>query len=248
MNRLVIFLITISLPLSAFGYVASSSNYRLEKDSINFGGTRSQSGSFNLEDTLGEVATGEGGSLSYLISAGYQAMETDGISIGINLSSPADINLSSINGKSGGVADGNMAWSVVTNNPSGYSLAIQSATNPALSSGANSFNDYAPAGVDPDLTWSTPANQSYFGFTPEGDDVIARYLDNGSSCGVGSLDTVNACWDGFSTTPKTISSAGSSNNPTGTVTTVKIRAEIGSSKDQSTGSYSSTIIATALAL
>lgn len=52
--------------------VMSSGNYSIQSDSMNFGGGRSSSGSYNLEDTAGEVGTGDIQSTNSLIHAGYQ--------------------------------------------------------------------------------------------------------------------------------------------------------------------------------
>ena len=57
---------------TASAYIASSTNYRLERDSINFSGTRSTSSNYLAEDTLGEVGTGRGTSTNYRVEAGYQ--------------------------------------------------------------------------------------------------------------------------------------------------------------------------------
>ena len=52
-----------------------SINYKIEKDSINFGGTDDgQSASYKLEDTMGEIGTGLSNSATYLMSAGYRQM------------------------------------------------------------------------------------------------------------------------------------------------------------------------------
>ncbi len=63
--------------LFPFREVASmqSDNYKIEKDSINFGGTDDgQSASYNLKDTMGEVGTGLSESASYIMKAGYRQM------------------------------------------------------------------------------------------------------------------------------------------------------------------------------
>lgn len=50
----------------------SSGKYKIQSDSMNFGGTRSSSFKYKLEDTKGEIATGDSSSGSYKINAGYQ--------------------------------------------------------------------------------------------------------------------------------------------------------------------------------
>lgn len=76
----------------ALGQAMSSTNYKVEIDSVNFGGTRSTSGSYGAEDTLGESATGISSSASYGLSAGYQqkfGTDTTPPSIPANLSATA---------------------------------------------------------------------------------------------------------------------------------------------------------------
>ena len=107
-------------------------------------------------------------------------------------------------------------------------------------------DDYTPAGGNPDFTFSVAAIDAEFGFTPEGADIATRFKDNAASCNTGSGDTTDACWDGLSTTPITVSQSTGSNHPSGTDTVMKFRTEIGSSKVQSEGTYTATITVTAL--
>ena len=54
----------------------SSENYQIEKDSINFGGTDDgASANYNLDDTMGEIASGDSDSASYSFSAGYKTSD-----------------------------------------------------------------------------------------------------------------------------------------------------------------------------
>ncbi|MBI4136361.1 MAG: hypothetical protein HY481_02340 [Candidatus Vogelbacteria bacterium] len=229
----------------AFAAVASSTNYQIESDSLNFGGLLSTSPNYRLEDTLGEIATGNSSGTTYKIKAGYRAMLGSSISI----SAPSNLTLSSIVSAPSGRSEGSVAWTVITDNEAGYTLAIKAATTPALKSndGSDSFANYSPGSSVPDYTWSVAANASEFGFSPEGTDVASSYLDNGSTCGTGSSETANRCWDGFLTNNKTIASRASNNTPNGTVTTVQLRADITADRSQTVGNYSATLTATALA-
>ncbi|MES2985511.1 MAG: hypothetical protein V4686_00090 [Patescibacteria group bacterium] len=233
------------VPIYAIGQVMQSTVYKIESDSINFGGGNSSSTSYSLEDTLGEIASGYSSSSSYVMNAGYQHMNE---STYITLSALSDLNLGTIGGFVGGVATGTHSWVVTTNNPEGYTLTAKASTAPALTSGAASFGDYVPAGPDPDLNFTVSATSSKFGFSPEGVDVVQRFKDNGSSCNAGTSNTTDACWDGFSTTTKSVSLRNSSNLPSGSTTTIKYRAEIGASYFQDAGDYSAIITITALAL
>ncbi|HEY4518654.1 MAG TPA: hypothetical protein VJG48_03490 [Candidatus Paceibacterota bacterium] len=244
MNRLSILILISYLLLPSFvlAYVASSTNYQLERDSINFAGNLSTSTNYNMEDTLGEVGTGRGTSTNYILQAGYQQPNAY-----ISISSPADVTLSpAIDGAVGGTADGSAGWNVTTDNSSGYTMTAQASTLPAMTSGANDFDDYVGA---PDFAWSVAAGSSYFGFTPEGSDINSTFKDNGSACSVGAGDTTLACWEGFSTSPQTIAGDTSANDGAGgATTTIRFRAGAGASANQAAGSYQAVITITALAL
>jgi len=54
--------------------VMSSGTYKIQSDSVNFAGAQSTSSSYSLEDTLGEISTGNISSNSYAAQIGYQAM------------------------------------------------------------------------------------------------------------------------------------------------------------------------------
>lgn len=231
---------------AAKAYVASSDNYRLDVDSINIGGTEDgTSASYKERDTIGEVATGLSNSASYNVSAGYRSMFNDTF---VSISGPSDVTLSpTISGISGGTATGTGAVTVTTDASTGYTLLIRSITDPSLQSGADSFADYDPVGADPDYAWLIGDTDSAFGFSPEGSDLVAKYLDNGVACNTGALDTVDACWAGLSTTNETIAQSAGANDPLGTVTTLNFQAEVGANKLQPAGSYTATVIVTGLA-
>ena len=224
-----------------FAQVASSPNYRLQSDSLNFGGGLSSSLNYGLESTLGETATGGSTSTNYGLLVGYQQMLVSTLSI----TAPSDVSLSNIT--AAGISTGSVAWTVITDNPAGYSLSIKAGSSPALTAGSESVSDYSPGGAVPDYSWSVGATASAFGFSPEGADTASRYLDNGTSCGVGASNATDQCWDGFSATDRTIAQSSTSNTPSGVATTVKLKAEVGADKTQTTGSYTATLTVTATA-
>ncbi len=223
--------------------VMGSSNYQIQSDSINVGGGYSTSSNYQLESTVGEVATGNSTSTSFNLLAGYQQMQ----SAYLSLTGASAVTLSpSIPGVSGGVANGSTTVLVVTDNLAGYSLTIVAENTPALQSGANSISDYIPSGAVPDFAFSTGVADAHLGFSPEGVDVVSRYRDNGTACGVSTLETADSCWDGLATSPITIASAASPNHPNGATTTVKFRVGVGGSVAQPEGLYVATTTITAL--
>jgi hypothetical protein len=225
--------------------VMQSGSYRIQSDSINFGGGFSTSTSYVLESTGGEIATGESSSVAYGMRAGYQQMQE----VYISLSGFTAIDLSpSISGITGGTSNGSTTVTVVTDGPSGYELQIAASQSPAMQKGVDSISDYTPVGANPDLTFITDPTDSQFGYSPEGVDIVARYKDDGVSCGTGSGDTSLACWDGLSTTDRTVASRTSANHPNGSTTTLNFRVGVGGSVSQPPGMYIATTTITALPL
>jgi len=224
--------------------VMSSSNYQMEQDSINFAGTdNSASSNYSLSDTLGEVATGSLASDNYNLQAGYRQMDAGYITI----TQQDDIDLSpDIVGMSAGTANGTGAWTVVTDNGTGYTLKVKASTSPAMQSGTDTIADYVPTGTEPDYDWTIASSAIGFGFTPEGTNVVQRYLDDGSDCNTGSSQNTDQCWDGLSTTDKDIASSTASNEPAGVATTVKFRVENGATHFQPSGNYTGVVTLTAV--
>ena len=223
-----------------------SGSYRIESDSINFGGGLSTSTNYTLESTAGEIATGESSSAAYKLKAGYQQMHEAYIS----LSGITPVTLSpSIPGISGGFSNGSTTLTVVTDSPSGYGLTIMASQNPAMQKGADSIADYVPGGANPDFTFTTDATDSHLGYTPEGADITSRYKDNGAACGTGgTADALLSCWDGLATTERTIASRTTANHPQGSTTTINFRVGVGGSVFQAPGLYTATTTVTALPL
>lgn len=255
-----IFLIVFVLIVMIFYYVGvdaytmSSPNYHIQSDSLNTGGAPQNSTNYKSEDTLGEIGSGLSTSASYKIKAGYQQMPQD-VYISLSLSTSSVFMLPEISGMSGGISNGNLTATVITDNSSGYLLSVFASTSPAIkcktgscNPSADNFLDYTPvsAGV-PDYNWLISATTSEFGFTPEGADIVQKFLDNTSNiCATGTSATINVCWYNFSTSSEIIAQSSSANHPTGTDTVVKFQAESGSENIQAPGEYEAiiTIIAT----
>ncbi len=240
-----VIIILISIPSrSILAEMMQSTGYKIESDSINIEGKNSSSTSYILDDTAGELSTGDSNSTNFYMHAGFWQMQESYISI----STPSDLALTSIQGLSGGATEGTLDWLVKTDNVAGYTMTIASSTTPSLQSGSDSFADYAPSGGNPDYTFTNTAANSSFGFSPEGTEVTQRYKDNGSICNTGSSEASGKCWDGLSTTPKTIAGSTTSNHTAGNTTTVRFRAESGASHIQTSGDYTVSIIITAMTL
>jgi len=222
-------------------YVASSTNYRLQSDSVNIGGILSTSTNYKMEDTLGEVATGISTSTSYKIKAGYQQMQGSTISI----SSASGITLSALT-ITQDTAVGSTTWTVTTDNPAGYSLSVKASASPALTdSGAgNSFADYTETVAGSPETWSV-TNAYEFGFSAFGADVDGYGTDTDCAAGF-NVPSATLLWEGFSTTDIEIASS-SASTVSGTDSTLCVATEQDTVFAPS-GTYTATITATAVAL
>ena len=230
--------------IKLFAAVMTSSSYKIQSDSVNFGGNLSDSANYKVEDTLGEIATGESESSNYKLKAGYQQMQE----VYIAISGASNISMTpSIGSTAGGSSNGSITVTVTTDGVAGYQLSLKASSSPALQSTSDSFADYTP-GSDPDFSFSISASASEFGFTPEGNDIVQNFKDNGTICNTGALDTLNACWAGLSTSNQTVSQSSAANIPSGTETVLKFRAESGSSHVQTVGTYGATTTLTAVAL
>ncbi|GIW68374.1 MAG: hypothetical protein KatS3mg099_322 [Candidatus Parcubacteria bacterium] len=227
----------------AFGAVMQSPSYRIQSDSINFGGVPSSGASYNLRDTLGEVATGESQSGTYRMHAGFQQMQE----IYLAMSAANDITLAPALGSvTGGISNGTTSVTVKTDNPAGYLLQISAEQSPAMVrvGGGGSIDDY-PTNTPLDPTFSIPAQRAVFGLSADGVDVAADFLYNGASCGSGS-DAAATCWTGLSTTTRTIAQRPNANHPAGTQTTLHFRVGIAANAMTPTGVYHATTTLTLL--
>jgi len=226
--------------------VMTSTNYQIRSDSINAAGGLSSSTNYSIESTVGEIGTGEQSSASYKLKAGYQQMQE--IYIAISAASSSLTLSPSIPGVTGGTSNGSTSVTVKTDNLAGYELTIKASTNPALQKGADAISDYAPSGASPDYIFTTAAADAHFGYSPEGTDVVQRFLDDGASCNIGAGNTAASCWDGLSTTAVPIASTATANHPAGTATVVRFRVGLGGAVAQAPGVYTATTTLTALPL
>lgn len=226
----------------------SSPNYVIQSDAVDVGGAAGTSSDFHLEDTIGELASGDSESENYFLRAGYQSMQE----VYLALSSPSDVTMTpTIPGVSGGSGNGSVFWTATTDNLAGYSFYVRSTTSPALVKSDNPaiyFDDYT-SDTNPDYVWQVDANKAEFGFTPEGADIVQKFRDNGIACNTGTFDTPDTCWYNFvSANPgELIAQSNGSNHPSGTATTVKVEAQSNSAHLQEAGTYQATITVTVLA-
>lgn len=239
--------ITLSLVGVGVAQVMQSDSYQIESDSVNMGGGFSSSGNYQIEDTMGEIATGRSDSESFSVRAGYQQMQE----VTISITPPGSVAMSpSISGLSGGTSNSSTSVTVTTDSPAGYELTIDAQNDPAMQAngGADTIADYAPASAA-DYSFTTDPTDAHLGYSIESVDAATRFIHDGvSACGTGSNNTAQTCWDGLSTTQAVISNRTESNHPNGTDTTIHFRLGVGGEVVQAPGVYTATTTVTAIPL
>lgn len=223
----------------AYGGVMTGSAYKVDFDSMNFAGNLSTTSIYSLDDTLGEIASGTTTGAIYKNSAGFLQKQDSSV-ISVSVSSTGITMSPSLGGLTGGYSNGSSEINISTDNPTGYSLYIQSGVSPSLNSSNDNFADFAPSGAVPDFDFSVAPSMSNFGFTVEGSDINSNFKDNGSACGTGSLDAVDKCWNGLSTSQKVIAGSTQSNDLIGAITILKFRAGVGNERVQKNSTYYAT--------
>lgn len=226
--------------------VRTSPSYQIQSDSINVGGGLSSSTNYTQESTVGEIATGNADSATFSLRAGYQQMHE----VYISITTPDTVQLEgTLGGITGGESNGSTSVTVLTDSPSGYQLTIRAEDAPAMQKGSDTIADYvADAAPSADFLFSTASNEAHFGFSPQGNDVIGRFLNDGADCGVGSNSTLLRCWEGLSTSPQVIAEGAGANHPEGATTTLQFKVGLGGGVVVPPGMYVATTTLTALPL
>jgi hypothetical protein len=113
----------------------------------------------------------------------------------------------SIGGITGGEATGTTNVRVYTNNSTGFTMTIAASGTPAMlgDSQGGSFTNYTPAAGLPDFGFARSGISAKFGFTVSASttaDLAQKFLDNGTVCNTGALDTNGgaSCWTFVSST------------------------------------------------
>jgi hypothetical protein len=242
-STFVVFL-ALMLAGSASAAVMGSANYSMQSDSVNVGGVYGTSTSYHMEDTVGEIATGNATSTSYNLHAGYQQMHESSISI----STGSDINLTALS-ISQDTAVGNSSWTVTTDDPAGYSLSVEASTDPALQDSGTGevFIDYSESTPGTPETWSVSGAYE-FGFSVRGSDVPEGIWGTDTDCiAATNVPSAGLKWRGFDgTTDIEIASRTSRTTPSGVISNICVASEQEGVFAPS-GTYTATITATALA-
>ncbi len=171
-----------------------------------------------IEPTVGQAVTSGPFTIKTTI--------TDEISFLVNAANV--VATGSINGITGGTANGTTTAVVRTNSSTGYNMSIaffDNGSGQAMQgdvSGSDAIRDYPAIGGQPTFTFSTASTSSVFGYTVSAaatSDLDPSFLNNGSACNTGSTYTADRCWMEPTTTNFTIINRGSSatNGATSTI-------------------------------
>ncbi len=199
---------------AVLAYVMGSGSYRIQQDSVNFGGTEdSSSAAYKVRDTLGEIATGLSSSASYNLYAGYRQMDE----VSISISAPSDCILSpSLGGIAGGTSNCFAVWTITSDNPAGFTASLTASTTGTDGSGyvmkGNSQGDWIGNYTEdtyniPDYDWGggsgflSAAEFGYTATTTTATDLAAAFKNSAGACN-GAVMTNDQCWISASSTSR----------------------------------------------
>jgi|GEM_PF-411897 len=249
---LFIFAFIFCIEVTAF--VMESGSYRIQSDSVNVGGLRSESASYAEESTVGEIATGISDSTSYRLKAGYQQMQESFLSI----TSVGDIGLSpSLGGIVGGTSNGGAQFRVTTDNSAGFAVSVKTDSDIGMVGDLHSGFIFHLDTLTPEVPnfefTSAPTNSSAFAFTINASttgEIVQLFRHNGSACNSGSNEADDNCWIAATTTPRTIISTSSRTPLSGATSTIRFRVVVSESHNPILlpDTYTATTTLTAVAL
>ena len=197
-------------------------------------------------------------------SAADSITVTQAVTAEITISAPPDVALSpSIPGMTGGTSNStdDTTWTVTTNSSTGYALTLKKNHLLRLGDGGTDrqFDDY-PTATPLDFNWVAPGTGGErFGFNcVAGADVIQKYRNATDAAGnpaspcntAGGDVSAGYCWNGIPTDPTTeeIARRTSATPAAGVATSIRFRAQAAGSNNLNSGTYTTTITATATVL
>ncbi len=158
----------------------------------------------------------------------------------------------SLGGITGGTSNGTTTVVVATNDSSGYTMTIKASSSPAMQGNTqgDSIADYTPAvpGI-PDFAYSVPTGEE-FGYTVSASttaDLAQKFLDNGTICNAGALDSSGSasCWAGLSTVATSTILRTTETPASGSTSSVIFKLTINAGGDVAEDSYTATATLTA---
>ena len=171
------------------------------------------------------------------------------VTSGIAISSPSDVLMSRNLTLANMTAIGTSTWTVTTNNVTGYNLTIKATSSPAMIStvGSSSVANYQTGAPN---TWSVTAGTAAFGFSVFGPDTPTATWGTGALCsGTPDQPSTSLKYMGFTTTTSTpVLANRSTTTPFAGIATTVCFAVEQDSFFIPTGTYTATIVATAVTI
>lgn len=232
----------LSLALPSVVCAMGSTNYKIDSDVIGTFGAPSSSTNYTLNDTGGEVGTGDLSSASYLLHSGFWTPDTP---VTIAISAPADVAMGSITGTGqSSLATNSAVWNIETNNPGGYSLSWQASAAGMTNGNSDTIAAYTPAVTDTPEIWSVAGSASEWGAH------LGSTSTTVNTTTWGAADTyADGKWLNVQNTAAfIIANRNSATGLGGDDERVWFGAEIGASKLQPTGAYTVNVTMTAVTL
>lgn len=165
----------------------------------------------------------------------------------MSLTCTSSVAMSAISGLTGGTSISPTDCNVKTNNANGYLLYVKASSTPAMVNNASTsiyFDDYRTS--TPEYTWTNSSASSSFGISVSSTDVVVAFKNTGAACGSGSISSYLNCFRSLATSNINIASKSSPTAYDGVTSTIAFKAEIGSTRNQPTGSYTAGITVTAV--
>lgn len=218
-----------------------STNYAIDADVIGASGDFGSSTNYQLNDTTGEMGTGDSTSTNYGVQAGFWS--TANITT-ISITSPSNIAMGAITGTGQSVLTTNFAtWNIKTNNPAGYDLSWQS-SSATMTSGADTIAGYTPGTTNIPEVWSVAGIDSEWGAHLGSASTTVNTTTWGSADTYGGGKWLNV----NNAAPFTVATRASATSAPGDDEVIYFGSEIGASKLQPTGTYSVDVTMTAVTL
>jgi hypothetical protein len=150
-------------------------------------------------------------------------------------------------GLTGGTSFGTTSVRVLTNDSAGYTMTIKASSSPAMQgqTQGGTIADYTPTVAGrPDFAFAVPTGEE-FAYTVSASttsDLAQKFLDNGTICNTGAVDTSgpSSCWYGLSTTATSTIVRATATPISGATTTISFRVLINSGSSVPEDTYVAT--------
>lgn len=240
-NKLIVLCSVLFGMYPGFVFAMGSTNYAIDSDVIGASGDIGNSSNYQLNDTTGEVGTGDSASTNYGVQAGFWSASNV---ITVSITSPSNVSMGAITGTGQSILTTNAAtWNIKTNNSAGYSLAWQ-ASAAAMTSGTDTIAAYTPASANVPEVWSVAGSDSEWGAHVG----AASTSVNTSAWGIADTYAAGKWLNINNATPLTIATRSSATSIPGDDEIIYFGSEVGSSKLQPTGTYAVDVTMTAVTL